>query len=736
MSDVAAAPAEQEIARLAALRDYDALDTTGEPEFDRIVKLAARLFDVPIVLISLVERDRQVFRAQVGLDVCETAREVSFCAHAIQSDDIFVVPDALQDTRFARNPLVLGSPYIRFYAGKPLVTPSGLRLGTVCLIDTLARADLDPVERSNLTDIAALVMERMERVRLERVRSVGQARFENIAATSPDAIICMDDRAQLTFWNAAAEQLFGYTAEAMLRRHAEVLVPDFMRDEFFDMFEQVRDGHAGGLVGTTIVRAGMRRDGSEFPAEYSLSSWRDGDSRSVGMIVRDITERRRNEARLYRLASVDALTELPNRAAVRACLDARIEERLPVTVLLLDLDGFKEVNDALGQAAGDAVLREVARRLRSEVPDALAIGRLGGDEFAVLLPGDALDVAERAAKRLVWTLGRRYEMAGHAADVGAGVGIAVWPAHGERSEDVTAAADLALQRAKSAGRSRHVLFEPTFRDVAVARRNFERELRLAFERNEFELFYQPQIRIGERRICGAEALLRWRHPTRGLLAPAAFIDVLSHKPIAGAVGEWVMRTACAQARLWRARVPDFRIGVNLFEVQVRHGHLPRTVERVLHETGLSATALELELLETTMVRNDARTLEMLHALRKMGVGLAFDDYGTGYASLSMLKRIPVSRLKIDRAFIRDVLGRREDTAIVEAVIYLARSFDIAVIAEGVETEAQLSFLRGHGCQEAQGYLFSPAVDVQGFNALLDRRQQVDGQAMRTPVEAL
>ncbi|MCD9008083.1 EAL domain-containing protein [Luteimonas sp. XNQY3] len=709
---------DNESLRLAVLREYAAFEKHTEPEFDRLVNLAARLFDVPVVLISLVERDRQVFKAQVGLALCETAREVSFCAHAILSDDVMVVPNALEDPRFASNPLVLGPPFIHFYAGKPLVTPDGLRLGTVCVIDTRPRADFDAQARSHLSDIAALVMERMELARLERVRSVSQARFENIAATSPDAIVCMTDRGEVTFWNTAAEHLFGHSTREMLGHSICRIVPKSWRSDFYAMLEGLRAGQALTLGGTTLVKTCLRRDGSEFPAELSLSSWREGNARSVGVIVRDVTERRRNEARLYRLASIDALTELPNRAALRACMDEQIAAGNAVTVLMLDMDGFKEVNDALGHSAGDTVLREVARRLRSDHGNALKVGRLGGDEFLVLLAGDAPAAAERVARALVRSLGLPYDLPGHAFDIGASIGVAMWPTHGQRAEDVLGAADLALYRAKAEGKGRHVVFEPAFRDVAVARRRFEQELRHAFETGEFEVFYQPQVCAGDGRICGAEALLRWRHPDRGLLTPASFIDVLGRKAIAGAVGEWVMRTACLQARVWRDRVPGFRMGVNLFEAQVRFGHLPSTVTRILGETGLPADALELELLETTMMRNDESTLDMLRELRALGVGLAFDDYGTGFASLSMLKRFPVSRLKIDRSFVRDV-GDPEDAAIIKAVIYLAQSFNIEVIAEGVETQAQLAFLKENGCRQAQGYLFSPAVDADAFTALLD-----------------
>lgn len=239
-------------------------------------------------------------------------------------------------------------------------------------------------------------------------------------------------------------------------------------------------------------------------------------------------------------------------------------------------------------------------------------------------------------------------------------------------------------------------------------------MRLAFEAGEFELYYQPLIACEGRRVVGAEALLRWNHPARGLLTPAAFIDVLAQKPAAAAVGDWILRTACRQAAVWRASRPDFRIAVNLFEAQFRSGHLLELVREVLAETGLPPAALELEIVETIVLRNDPLTLQLLHDLRALGVGLAFDDYGTGFASLSLLKRFPVTRLKIDRSFIRDITTDAEDAAVVRAVLYLGRSFGMEVIAEGVETEAQLEMLCRHDCHEVQGYLFGRPVPAPMF----------------------
>lgn len=705
---------DNEEARLEALATYQQLDTLPEENFDRLAGLAARLFNVPIVLVSLVASDRQFFKAQIGFCATETSREISFCAHTIMQDEILVILDALKDPRFATNPLVLESPFIRFYAGKPLVTPTGEKIGTVCLIDSQPHEVFSQSDRQNLTDITALVMERMEMRRLESLRSASQSRFKKIAETSPDAIICSNAEGNITFWNRSAERLFGYTAQEVLNRSSRVIVPESWLRIYEDEIERLRHGQELALADKTIELSALRKDGTEFPAEFSLSTWHEGQLTNVGAIVRDITERQENEARLFKMASLDALTDLPNRAAWRQCVVNFMQEARPGAMLLLDLDGFKEVNDTQGHLAGDAVLKDVGLRLRGHFDEAVIIARLGGDEFVVLLNDNDLRLVRSTAVQLIATLSEPYEFAGQHIEIGVSVGIALTPQHATRPEELLSAADLALYRAKAAGKGRYALFEPAFRDVAVNRRRFKSELKQAFENHEFELFYQPQFNTTTGALVGAEALLRWNHPQRGLLTPPSFIETLNNKPSAPAIGEWILRTACAQAAEWRAVVPHFRMGVNLFEAQFRSRKLIDVVSDVLAQLSLPPEAIELEITENILLRHDAATLKLLQALRQSGVGLAFDDYGTGYASLSFLKRFPMTRLKIDRSFIRDVHTDPGSEAVVRAILYLGRSFGMGVIAEGVETAAQLQFLKSHHCPEVQGYLLGRPLPAAAF----------------------
>jgi diguanylate cyclase (GGDEF)-like protein len=435
----------------------------------------------------------------------------------------------------------------------------------------------------------------------------------------------------------------------------------------------------------------------------------------------DITQKRKSEARIQYLARHDALTDLPNRHHFQEQLNASLKrgrEAAHLAVLFLDLDRFKHVNDTLGHPCGDALLKAVAARLRACVREADCVGRLGGDEFAVVqMDGGEPQAPAMLAQRLITALSAPYDVDGHQVVIGTSVGIALAPADADSADELLKKADLALYRAKTDGRGTYRFFEASMDARMRARRELELSLRAALVRAEFSVHYQPIIDIQTKEVRGFEALLRWRHPTRGLVAPADFIPLAEEIGLIVPIGEWVLRQACADAVFWPK---DTQIAVNLSPVQFKTGNLVETVEAALTASGLSPHRLELEITEGILLENTDATLAKLHELRALGVRIAMDDFGTGYSSLSYLRSFPFDKIKIDRSFIND-LGQREDSlAIIRAVTGLGSSLQIATTAEGVETQEQFDRLKREGCTQAQGFLFSAALPASELGPLLAR----------------
>jgi diguanylate cyclase (GGDEF)-like protein len=433
----------------------------------------------------------------------------------------------------------------------------------------------------------------------------------------------------------------------------------------------------------------------------------------------DVTAAVRAETRIRHMARYDALTHLPNRVHFREKLQNALQavsHKDRAAVLCLDLDHFKEVNDSLGHPAGDALLLAVANRLRECTRELDTVARLGGDEFAIVQVGSAQPSgATELAGRLIETLSRPYDLNGHQVVVGASVGIALAPEDGNGADELLKNADMALYRAKSNGRGTHSLFEPEMEAEMQARRWLEVGLRKALEEEEFELHYQPLVNLQENRVIGFEALLRWRHPERGLVPPGEFIPLAEETGLIVPIGDWVIRRACADAATWPH---NLSVAVNLSAVQFKGRHLTTVVFGALAASHLLPSRLELEITESILLKDSEATLATLHQLRDFGVRISMDDFGTGYSSLSYLRSFPFDKIKIDQSFVSDLDGSDDSLAIIRAVTGLGAALGMTTTAEGVETSAQLDCLRNEGCNEVQGFLFSkplsPAQLVEFF----------------------
>lgn len=418
---------------------------------------------------------------------------------------------------------------------------------------------------------------------------------------------------------------------------------------------------------------------------------------------------------LNRLSYYDSLTGLPNRKLLMERISAAFEDGQSPSIITIDLDRFKDINNTLGAKAGDALLCQIAKRLEMCLGEAASVARIGGDEFAILVT-DARGPLRAAAiaKTVAGAIDDPITVDAQEVHVSGTFGLAMAPMHGANAEDLLANSGLALFQAKTEGPGRSFVYVPALRAEAAARRMYDAELRRAFERSEFVLYYQPQFRIDDGAMVGAEALLRWKHPVRDILQPAAFIPALERNALAPIVGSWVLETASAQAAEWRKAFPGFRMGVNLFGAQFQPGDLPARISRILKQYGLPAESLELEITENIALDQADKVLSQLTAIRATGVQLAFDDFGTGYASLNVLSRYPITRIKIDKSFIQEVVDPDRDHAVVSTLIDLSHRLGLKIIAEGVETEVQKSFLAAAGCEEGQGYLFGHPVPAGVF----------------------
>jgi diguanylate cyclase (GGDEF)-like protein/PAS domain S-box-containing protein len=544
-----------------------------------------------------------------------------------------------------------------------------------------------------------------------------------------DAVISTDVWGQVTYLNAVAEILTGWRCSEAVGRQLEevfVLVDGTTRNPIENpMTLAVRENKTVGLTPDCIL---IRRGGQEATIEDSAAPIHDRRGRVTGavMVFHDVTAARAQSLRMSYLAQHDSLTDLPNRILLNdrlsqfMALAKRHHKKL--ALLFLDLDRFKHVNDSLGHSVGDSSLRSVAMRLLACVRSSDTVSRQGGDEFVVLLSemAHAKDAAI-IAEKVLFALAKPYNIDQHELHLTASIGIVTYPDDGTDAETLMKNADVAMYHAKAAGRNNYQFFKAEMNFHAAERQSLENGLRHALEREEFTLYYQPKVCLETGEVIGAEALIRWRHPERGLVPPDQFIPVAEECGFVVEMGRWVLREACRQARIWqKSGLPALQIAVNISAVELRAKEFVPQVRAILAQTGLRPCDLELELTETFLMQDSNSTAAVLNELKAIGVRLALDDFGTGYSSLSYVKRFPIDTLKIDQSFVRDIAIDADDAIIVSAVISMGKSLHMRVVAEGVESREQLEFLQSHGCPFAQGYLFGPPVVAWEFPKILGR----------------
>jgi len=701
-----------------------------------------------ILVVTSDEPDAHRVIDQLLLNPRPVCRQVAEPASLLRALEEIRWDAVVLDTRRAGSHPLLALKTIRHYAPEvpvfALLERRGGDAGKVWAANGVA----DMVGWDRLGDLRSLVETRLKELAraapVEDTPPVApldqstETRFQNLADNIPECFWLYDVSSQrVVYANPAFHNLFGPTDDDPQGWYRLVHPEDAAR-----LVESAERTRFGGLNEDLRI---LRSDGEERWVQVRTFAVRDDEGvvRSVGGMARDITDAVAQQLELYNLSRFDRVTELPNRVLFQERLAAALalarRNAWRLAVLFIDLDRFKQVNDTLGYRVGDELLHVMATRLRCCLRDSDTVGRLGGDEFAVILPDlESAELAAVVARKIIDAVGQSCHIEGEELFVSASIGITMFPDDADDSESLVRNADAAMYLAKEAGRSTYAFYTPEMNARARARMAMENDLRRALARSEFVLHYQPKICCRTGGVLGVEALLRWQNPERGTVGPADFIPLLEETGLIVPVGEWVLNSACAQARAWHDMgFSHLTVAVNLSGRQIESWDVVAGVDAALAQSGLPATALELELTESILMEDEEAVVAILGALKRKGVQVAVDDFGTGYSSLSYLKRFPIDSLKVDRSFVQDITADSGDASITRAVIHMGHELALKVIAEGVETAGQLQLLVAAGCDQIQGYYFSRPLPVAEITRLFHERPGLDlGSCCLTPSDAV
>ncbi len=587
-----------------------------------------------------------------------------------------------------------------------LVTLYGHRIATV-----MKKANKEKLKHLHLLEKRQIALRESE----ERSRGVLEA--------VSDGIIILDNLGLIQQANPVVKTLFGYNPEELISQPIDLLISS--RESVVHLAsqstqqQQLRDVSENKLIEVL----GERKNGGNFPLEFSLNLMGNTEKQMFTGVMRDITLRKQNELKIKKLALTDSLTGLANRYQFHTNLKCAIklanQQKNKIAVLFLDLDNFKQVNDIYGHLAGDKLLCGVARQISKTVRDKDTVARLGGDEFAViLLDLDSDEYLQTIANRLVQNVSQPISIGFKEIEVKTSIGISIYPDHDTNTDELIRKADLALYQAKDAGRGLYKHYDDTMHTLMLQREQLEGELKAAVEKNEFVLYYQPKMDLVTNKLIGVEALIRWEHPQRGLLQPGVFLEVAESSKIILAIDHWVLRAVCKQLWEWNkdSQLGSISVSANVSARKFQEPSFVDQIELLLTENKIDPKRLELEMTESAMMDQMDSVVKVITHLHELGLEIAIDDFGTGYSSLTYLRRFPVDRLKIDRSFISDLTTNQDDATISRAVIDLGHNLNLRVIAEGVETEDQLCFLREYGCDEVQGYFIGKPMAADVFTA--------------------
>ncbi|WP_084502300.1 EAL domain-containing protein [Fundidesulfovibrio putealis] len=687
---------------------------------DKTCRLAAMLFEADFceVLEVVPGQDDLLLTAGVGwnasqLGTLRVSLSGTLAGLALSSNAPAVVEDVCTDTRLSEIQTFLDH---RIASGMSVVIHGTSSAFGVLGVHSVRKRRFSGDEVNTLQSVANVLSEAVARFQAEKTLQALSERNTAILGSVAQGIFGVDEAGLITFANPAVEKLTGFSGTELSGANAHWLLHHTRPDGSVYTEEACPITHtlADGQLRHVEEDVYWRKDGTSFPVDYSCTPLFSQDRLEGAVVVfEDVTERKRAQERLRRLAFFDELTGLPNRSQFKLRLESALDRSRPgagFAVLFLDLDDFKVVNDGLGHSLGDRLLRSISQRLRSAIGPRGLLARLGGDEFAVLLedmqdPKEAMAMAGRIHKELA----SPERLEDYEIFISASVGLVLNEGHYQNIEDILRDADTAMFQAKTLGKGENMVFDKAMHDEVRSRLMLENDLRRALERDELFLVYQPIVNLSDLRPSGFEALLRWQHPERGLVSPMEFIPVAEATGLILRIGEWVLAQACARLASWRRSIPGMdglSMSVNLSGRQFMQRDLLGRISRILEDTGLPPSVVKLEITESVLMENAERAAEMLGEIKNLGLSVMIDDFGTGYSSLAYLRRFPVDALKVDRAFVRNLDTDRDNLHIVKAVVQLAHSLEMAVVAEGIETVKELAVLRSLRCGMGQGYHFA------------------------------
>ena len=767
---------KNENARLDTLEKLRILDTKPDERFDRITRLAQQLIGCEFAAISFIDGERQWFKSRVNLPITETPKCDAFCVHTLAEEQYLVVPDTNLDIRFARNPYVVGEPKIRFYAGVK-ISLHGYPLGTLCVFDS-RHINLTEQQFKQLHDLAGMVESELVRedttqtnrtLRSYEKQLEESQKLTRVRSAILEKIVSSDALSSVLFdiVNAVEREYPDILCSILLLdgKHLQMGAGPSLPQFYNDAIHGVEIGPGVGSCGNTAFNNTLTvvedisthpywSSWSELAAKANLRScWSqpirgaDGEVLGTFAIYRSTPaspsaeqiyqieqfahiasisiERERANQLIWRQANFDVLTGLPNRNLMEDHLKLALEvanrKDKKVAVLFMDLDNFKDVNDSLGHGAGDLLLVECARRIQRVLRKEDTISRLGGDEFVLVL-GDIADTfsLETIVQKLLRCISKPYTLEQHVVHTTTSIGITIFPEDGKDKTSLLKNADQAMYGAKAQGKNTYQFYTSSMQDAAMKRIQLINDLRQALQNKQFFLEYQPILDLNQSKITKAEALIRWQHPEKGLIRPDEFIPLAEESGLILDISNWVFEQVCNDASTWRRDLcPELQLSINTspshyFSVE------PDIMDwlGILLKKGLPSNAILLEITENLFMDANVSVAKKLFQFRQAGIGIALDDFGTGYSSISYLKKYPTDIIKIDRSFVKTMTEVSNDKVLCEAIIVMAKKLGIKVVAEGIETEEQLSILTKMGCDFGQGYFLSRPVTKSRFCEIL------------------